>query len=39
MLSHSGEPLITDGRSQGEIRQGVTTQIFGEGSMGPLSGG
>ena len=29
--------LITDGRSQGEIRQGVTTQIFGEGSMGPLS--
>ena len=37
MLSHSEESLIIDGRSQGEIRQGVTTQIFGEGSMGPLS--
>ncbi|MFY9558160.1 MAG: D-aminoacylase [Blastocatellia bacterium] len=37
MLSHSESSLITDGRSQGEIRQGVTTQIFGEGSMGPLS--
>ena len=38
MLSHSETSLITDSRSQGEIRQGVTTQIFGEGSMGPLSG-
>src|SRR5262245_2200291 len=37
MLSHSENSLITDGKSQGEIRQGVTTQIFGEGSMGPLS--
>lgn len=37
MLSHSESSLITDGRSQGEIRQGVTTQIFGEGSMGPLN--
>ncbi|MCI0486408.1 MAG: D-aminoacylase [Blastocatellia bacterium] len=38
MLSWSTESLIIDGRSQGEIRQGVTTQIFGEGwSMGPLS--
>ena len=36
MLSWSTESLIVDGRSQGEIRQGVTTQIFGEGSsMGP----
>jgi N-acyl-D-amino-acid deacylase len=36
MLSWSTETLIVDGRSQGEIRQGVTTQIFGEGeSMGP----
>jgi N-acyl-D-amino-acid deacylase len=35
MLSHSESSLITDGRSQGELRQGVTTQIFGEGSMGP----
>jgi N-acyl-D-amino-acid deacylase len=31
--------LIADGRSQGDIRQGVTTEIFGEGtSMGPLNG-
>ncbi len=37
MLSHSENSLITDPRSMGEIKQGVTTQIFGEGSMGPLS--
>jgi N-acyl-D-amino-acid deacylase len=38
MLSWSTESLIVDGRSQGEIRQGVTTEIFGEGSsMGPLT--
>jgi N-acyl-D-amino-acid deacylase len=38
MLSWSTESLIADGRSQGEIRQGVTTEIFGEGwSMGPLT--
>jgi N-acyl-D-amino-acid deacylase len=38
MLSWSTESLIADGRSQGEIRQGITTQIFGEGSsMGPLT--
>ena len=37
MLSHSESSLIADGRSQGELRQGVTTQIFGEVSMGPLS--
>jgi N-acyl-D-amino-acid deacylase len=37
MLSWSGTTLIADGRSQSEIRQGVTTEIFGEGSsMGPL---
>jgi N-acyl-D-amino-acid deacylase len=36
MFSHT-ESLIIDGRSQGEIRQGVTTQIHGEGSMGPLT--
>jgi N-acyl-D-aspartate/D-glutamate deacylase len=39
MLSWSTESLIADGRSLGEIRQGVTTEIFGEGtSMGPLTG-
>ncbi len=38
MLSWSTDSLIADGRSQSEIRQGVTTQIFGEGSsMGPLN--
>ncbi len=38
MLSWSTESLIYDGRSQSEIRQGVTTEIMGEGdSMGPLN--
>jgi N-acyl-D-amino-acid deacylase len=38
MLSWSNESLIQDGRSQSEIRQGVTTEIMGEGeSMGPLN--
>ncbi len=38
MLSWATESLIQDGRSQGDIRQGVTLEIFGEGdSMGPLS--
>ena len=38
MLSWSTESLLVDGRSQGEVREGVTTQIFGEGSsMGPLT--
>jgi N-acyl-D-amino-acid deacylase len=36
MLSWSTESLLADGRSQSEVRQGVTTQIMGEGwSMGP----
>jgi N-acyl-D-amino-acid deacylase len=37
MLSHSETSLIADGRSQGAIRQGVTLEVFGESSMGPLS--
>jgi N-acyl-D-amino-acid deacylase len=38
MLSWSTESLIQDGKSQSEIRQGVTTEIMGEGnSMGPLN--
>src|SRR5216117_1154705 len=38
MLSWSTESLIQDGRSQSDIRQGVTTDIMGEGeSMGPLN--
>ncbi len=38
MLSWATETLIEDGRSLGDIRQGVTLEVFGEGwSMGPLS--
>ena len=38
MLSWANESLIEDGRSQSDIRQGVTLEIMGEGvSMGPLS--
>lgn len=38
MLSWATETLIQDGRSQGDIRQGVTLEVFGEGwSMGPLN--
>ena len=38
MLSWSTVSLIHDGRSQGEIRQGVTLEVMGEGeSMGPLN--
>jgi N-acyl-D-amino-acid deacylase len=38
MLSWSTESLLEDGRSQSEIRQGVTLEVFGEGwSMGPLN--
>ncbi|KAB7530705.1 amidohydrolase family protein [Flagellimonas olearia] len=38
MLSWAVESLIEDGRSMGDIKQGVTLEVFGEGvSMGPLS--
>jgi N-acyl-D-amino-acid deacylase len=38
MLSWAGESLIQDGRSLGDIKQGVTLEVMGEGtSMGPLS--
>ena len=38
MLSWAGEALLEDGRSQGDIRQGVTLEVFGEGvSGGPLT--
>ena len=37
MMGHSEDALIQDGKSQGDIRQGVTTEIFGEFSMGPLN--
>ncbi len=38
MLSWADELLLLDGRSQSDIRQGVTLEVFGEGwSMGPLN--
>ncbi len=38
MLSWANESLIQDGRSLGDIRQGVTLEVFGEGwSMGPYN--
>jgi N-acyl-D-amino-acid deacylase len=38
MLSHANGALLHDGRSQSDIRQGVTLEVFGEGwLMGPLS--
>jgi N-acyl-D-amino-acid deacylase len=38
MLSWATESLIQDGRSQSDLRQGVTLEVMGEGdSMGPLS--
>src|SRR5262245_2511461 len=38
MLSWAVESLIVDGRSQSDLRQGVTLEVFGEGdSMGPLT--
>jgi N-acyl-D-amino-acid deacylase len=38
MLSWANRSLIEDGRSQSDIRQGVTLEVLGEGSsMGPLT--
>ncbi len=38
MLSWANESLIEDGRSQSDVRQGVTLEVMGEGwSMGPLN--
>ena len=38
MLSWANVSLLEDGRSQGDIRQGVTLEVLGEGSsMGPLT--
>ena len=38
MLSWANESLLHDGRSQSDIRQGVTLEVLGEGeSMGPLN--
>jgi len=38
MLSWAVESLLVDGRSQSDLRQGVTLEVFGEGdSFGPLT--
>ena len=38
MLSWADETLIEDGAGESDIRQGVTLEVFGEGtSMGPLN--
>jgi N-acyl-D-amino-acid deacylase len=38
ILSHSHLTILHDPRSLGELTQGVTTEVFGEGtSMGPLT--
>jgi len=38
VLSWATETLLVDGLGQSDIRQGVTTEVFGEGwSMGPLN--
>ncbi|HRX82389.1 MAG TPA: hypothetical protein P5307_25155, partial [Pirellulaceae bacterium] len=40
MLSWATESLLVDPKSQSDIRQGVTLEVFGEGwSMGPLTDG
>ena len=38
MLSWATDSLFADGRSQSDVRQGVTLEVFGEGwSLGPLN--
>ncbi|CAN5545077.1 amidohydrolase family protein [soil metagenome] len=37
MMSHAEVSLLIDGNSQSDIRQGITLEVLGEGSMGPLS--
>ncbi len=39
MMSHAELSLLLDGNSQSDIRQGITFEVLGEGSMGPLSDG
>ncbi len=37
MLAHPEQSLLIDGRAQSDLRQGVTLEVLGETSMGPLS--
>jgi N-acyl-D-amino-acid deacylase len=36
MLAHPEESLLIDGRAQSDLRQGVTLEVMGEDSMGPV---
>jgi len=36
MLAHPEESLLVDGRAQSDLRQGVTLEVMGEDSMGPV---
>jgi N-acyl-D-amino-acid deacylase len=37
MLAHPEESLLIDGRALSDLRQGVTLEVLGEASMGPLT--
>jgi N-acyl-D-amino-acid deacylase len=37
MLAHPEESLLVDGRALSDLRQGVTLEVLGEDSMGPLN--
>ena len=37
MMSHAEVSLLIDGNSQADIRQGITLEVLGESSMGPLN--
>lgn len=37
MMSHAEVSLLKDGNAQSDIRQGITLEVLGESSMGPLS--
>jgi N-acyl-D-amino-acid deacylase len=37
MLGHVQQSLLIDGRAQSDLRQGVTLEVMGENSSGPLS--
>lgn len=36
VLSHTGLALLKDGRSMSDLKQGITTEVFGELSWGPF---
>jgi N-acyl-D-amino-acid deacylase len=37
MLSHAEDSLLVDGRALSDLKQGVTLEVMGEDSMGPLT--